>query len=372
MNSPGLSYTDLNAMAQLKSGSKADSPENLQRVAQQFESLFLNVMLKSMRDANQAFAEGNPLNTPQTRFYQDMYDNQMAVHLAESQGMGLADVMLRQLAPQQAGPAVVAAPATAGAENDTGRVDHSALLARRRLAISLGRGEVTLGQPPATDPQAERGTRAAVSAQNAPTAPVAATEPSANWQPMRGLRAAEHSAASSVAATQTRFDSPEEFAAAMLPMAEKAAARLGVDPHYLVAQAALETGWGKSIIRNGDGSSSHNLFGIKTHGQWQGDSANVLTSEYRNGVRQQERASFRSYDSFEQSFNDYVDFLHRNGRYAQALKRTDSGDTFFRELQAAGYATDPRYASKVSQIARKLIGDNTTAAVSPATNQDRV
>ena len=158
----------------------------------------------------------------------------------------------------------------------------------------------------------------------------------------------------------------------MLPMAEKAAARLGVDPHYLVAQAALETGWGKSIIRNGDGTSSYNLFGIKSHGQWQGESASVMTSEYRDGVRQQERASFRSYDSFEQSFDDYVDFLHRNGRYAQALKRTESGDVFFRELQAAGYATDPRYASKVSQIARKLISENATASASPATSQGRV
>lgn len=360
MNSPGLSYTDLNAMAQMKSGSKADSPENMERVAKQFESLFLNVMLKSMRDANQVFAEGNPLNTPQTRFYQDMYDNQMAVHLSEKQGMGLADVMLRQLSPQKSEPSPVAS-VVAASEGE--RADHSALLARRRLAISLGHGEVTLGQPPAADKAAAP---AAVPASVAPAQP--ASEPSASWQPMRGVRAAERSA---VASATGRFDSPAEFAATMLPMAEKAAARLGVDPHYLVAQAALETGWGKSIIRNGDGSSSHNLFGIKTHGQWQGDSASVMTTEYHAGVRQKEQASFRSYDSFEQSFDDYVDFLHRNGRYAQALQRTDSGDVFFRELQAAGYATDPRYASKVSQIAHKLINDNATAAVSPTTSQGR-
>ena len=367
MNSPSLSYTDLNAMAQMKTGGKADSPENMERVARQFESLFLNVMMKSMREANQVFAEGNPLNTPQTRFYQDMYDNQMAVHLSEKQGMGLADVMLRQLMPQKAGPAVVAAPAGSGAVDGSGRTDHSALLARRRLGISLGHGEVKLGQTPAA------ATSVAPAAQLADTTTGKATaEPSAQWQPMRGVRAAERSAATAAAGMSGRFDSPAEFAAAMLPMAEKAAARLGVDPHYLVAQAALETGWGKSIIRNGDGSSSHNLFGIKTHGQWQGGSASVMTSEYRDGVRQQERASFRSYDSFEQSFNDYVDFLHRNGRYEQALQRTESGDVFFRELQEAGYATDPRYASKVSQIARKLISENATAAVSPATNQGRV
>src|SRR5690554_1265816 len=187
MNGPSLSYTDLNAMAQMKAGSQADSPENMERVARQFESLFLNVMLKSMRDANQVFAEGNPLNSPQTRFYQDMYDNQMAVHLSEKQGMGLADVMLRQLMPQKAGPAVVAAPAGSGAaDNGSGRADHSALLARRRLGISLGHGEAKLGQTAAAT------TSAAPAAQLADTTTGKATaEPSAQWQPMRGVRAAE-------------------------------------------------------------------------------------------------------------------------------------------------------------------------------------
>ncbi|MFT6431568.1 MAG: flagellar protein FlgJ [Halopseudomonas sp.] len=141
-------------------------------------------------------------------------------------------------------------------------------------------------------------------------------------------------------------------------MAEKAAARLGVDPHYLVAQAALETGWGKSIIKQPDGSNSHNLFGIKAHGGWQGESASVMTHEYRDGAKGQERASFRSYASFEQSFDDYVNFLEGNGRYTQALARTENPDTFFRELQQAGYATDPQYARKVSQIARQLLNNS--------------
>ena len=94
--------------------------------------------------------------------------------------------------------------------------------------------------------------------------------------------------------------------------------------------------------------------------------------DHRDGVQRKERAEFRSYASYEESFNDYVDFLHRNGRYSRALQRTDNGDTFFRELQAAGYATDPRYASKVSQIARKLIGQNIAAASQAPDNQGRV
>lgn len=362
MHSNSISYTDLNAMAQLKAGSKADSAENLQQVASQFESLFLNVMVKSMRDANQAFAEGNPLNTPQTRFYQDMYDSQLSVHLAEKQGMGLADVMMRQLSPEKA--TAVAPTSTAKAVVDSERPDHSALLARRRLGISAGWGEVTLGQPVAAADKASSPVHQA--------SQTVSPEPASNWLPLRAKKAAEASPAVAAATnSKARFNSPAEFTRAMLPMAEKAAARLGVDPHYLVAQAALETGWGKSIIREKDGSSSHNLFGIKTHGQWQGDSANVLTSEYRGGVKQQERATFRSYESYEQSFNDYVDFLESNGRYEQALTRTADADAFFRELQQAGYATDPRYAAKVSQIARKLISENATAAVNTNASEGR-
>lgn len=359
MNSNSLSYTDLNAMSQMGVGSKANSQENLQQVAKQFESLFMNMMVKSMRQANAGFAEGNPLNTQQTKFYQDMYDNQLTVHLAEKQGVGLADVMMRQLSPNKTSPAPVVADTQAQAGR-TEQSDQSALLARRRLAISTSYRAV-----------AEQTTAAAAPA---PT-PVS---PSQQWQPMRALAGASRPAVSTeqaiaqgaqanAPATPARFSNAQEFAEAMLPMARKAAARLGVDPHYLVAQAALETGWGKSIIREADGSSSHNLFGIKTHNSWDGDSASVMTTEYRDGVKGQERASFRSYPSFEQSFDDYVSFLESNGRYKQALGSTANPDQFFRELQRAGYATDPQYASKVSQIAQKLLGDTRLA-----TNADAV
>jgi len=155
-------------------------------------------------------------------------------------------------------------------------------------------------------------------------------------------------------ASRTTFKSAKEFMETMLPMAEKAAAQLGVDPTYLVAQAALETGWGKSIIKQGDGSSSYNLFGIKTHNTWGGDSARVMTTEYQNGKPVKEAASFRSYESFAHSFEDYVSFLQSNGRYEKALSSTANPEQFARELQKAGYATDPQYARKVSQIARKL------------------
>lgn len=369
MSPNSINYTDLNAMNELKLGSKVNSPENVERVAEQFESLFMNMMVKSMRDANAVFAEGNPLNTPQTRFYQDMYDNQLSVHLAEKQGLGLAKVLMRQLSPEttpaaEAGQGLRAGQASAA--EDTGNralsvnpgVDHSALLARRRLAFSLGHSGMQAAELSAQVANAAAQTKNQVATSQE------------SWQPLRALQAGTrhhpataevraHAVPSSPAvAGQSRFNSPEEFVTTMLPMAEKAAERLGVDPHYLVAQAALETGWGKSIIKQADGSNSHNLFGIKAHGGWKGDSASVMTHEYRNGVKAQERASFRSYASFEQSFDDYVEFLHGNGRYQQALTSTANPDSFFRELQRAGYATDPQYARKISQIARQLLSDN--------------
>jgi len=353
INNSSLNYTDLNSVSQLKSGPKANSPENIRKVAEQFESLFVNMMVKSMRDANAVFAEGNPLNTPQTRHYQDMYDNQLSIHLAESKGLGMTDTLMRQLSPQGS---TTAASANAGKQAVEG-LDQSALLARRRLAISSNYSD-----------WAQR--HAQQSATGAPDSSESKDSSSVvqNWQPLRALQAAARNAESpssaqmvnSDSAARTRFANADEFVETMLPMAEKAAARLGVDPHYLVAQAALETGWGKSVIKGSDGASSHNLFGIKSHGGWQGDSAQVMTTEFRNGVAGKERAAFRSYDSWEQSFEDYVSFLETNGRYQQALGSTANPDSFFRELQQAGYATDPQYASKVSQIARKLISESDT------------
>jgi len=153
----------------------------------------------------------------------------------------------------------------------------------------------------------------------------------------------------------------------MLPMAKEAADRIGVDPRYLVAQAALETGWGKSVMRAQDGSSSHNLFGIKAGTSWKGDSARAITSEFRNGEMVKETAEFRSYDSYKDSFHDLVTLLQTNNRYQEVVKSADNPEQFVRELQKAGYATDPAYASKISQIARQMTSYQNYAAAGVST-----
>jgi flagellar protein FlgJ len=146
------------------------------------------------------------------------------------------------------------------------------------------------------------------------------------------------------------WDSPETFVRDIWPMAKRTAQSLGVSPRALVAQAALETGWGQHVIRRPDGSSSNNLFNIKAHAGWNGDSVGVPTLEYRDGVAVRETAQFRAYDSLQQAFDDYGSFLRAHPRYSGALEAGEDAPQFLRGLQRAGYATDPGYAEKIERI----------------------
>ncbi|MDG9927165.1 MULTISPECIES: flagellar assembly peptidoglycan hydrolase FlgJ [unclassified Pseudomonas] len=368
-------YTDLNRLNQFKVG--GDTEGNIKKVAQEFESLFLNEMMKSMRKANEVFGEDNFMNSNESKTYQDMHDQQLAVTLSKNNGgIGLASVLERQLSQMKSGPKRVNPFAQVESPNATARAgafkpageggaarDDSALLNQRRLSLpSKLTDRLLAGIVPATEAQ-----------------PLAGSD----WVPAQASAVADgkplglnDSAAVSgrsvaqppLAKGKSAFASAAEFVQTMLPLAEEAAQKIGVDARYLVAQAALETGWGKSIIRQADGSSSHNLFGIKAHGGWQGESARVLTTEYKGGEAVKEAASFRAYDSYRQSFNDYVSFLQGNGRYQEALAVTDKPESFVRELQQAGYATDPQYARKISQIARQMQTYQAVAAAdSPTT-----
>lgn len=369
-------YTDLNRLNQFKVG--GDSEGNIKKVAQEFESLFLNEMMKAMRKANEVFAEGNFMNSNESKTYQDMHDQQLAVTLSKNNGgIGLASVLERQLSQIKSGPKRVnpfaqveppAAGARAGAFKPAGEGaaprDDSQLLNQRRLSLpSKLTDRLLAGIVPATgETQALAGSDW-VPAQ---AKTVADSRPLSldNSDAVSGRRVAQPP----LAKGKSAFASAADFVATMLPLAEEAAQKIGVDARYLVAQAALETGWGKSIIRQSDGSSSHNLFGIKAHGGWQGQAARVLTTEYKGGEAVKEAASFRAYDSYRQSFNDYVSFLQGNGRYQDALAATDNPESFVRELQEAGYATDPQYARKIVQIARQMQTYQAVAAVdSPTT-----
>ncbi|MGE8411762.1 MAG: flagellar assembly peptidoglycan hydrolase FlgJ [Pseudomonas sp.] len=401
-------YSDLNRLQQLKVGDK-NSEANVRKVAQEFESLFLNEMLKSMRKATDVIAQDNPLNTPATKQYQDMYDQQLAVSLSrEGGGIGLANVLVRQMMQNKpaaaptgltsAAPvAAVATPIAAGTTAQDGplsrvngqrpmwasraadpvrtSVPHNdmALLNQRRLSLpSKLTDRLLTGIVPSA------GTAEAGAQNVAPTRTTAAADAvlRGEWRINQGYAAAQGKmrvygramAQPPLAPAKRAFGSSDEFVATMLPMAEQAAKRIGVDPRYLVAQAALETGWGKSVMRQQDGRSSHNLFGIKAGSSWQGGQARAITSEFRNGQMVKETAAFRSYDSYQDSFHDLVTLLQSNNRYQEVLKVADKPEQFVRELQKAGYATDPDYASKISQIAKQMKSYQNYAAAGVSTN----
>lgn len=389
------SYSDLNRLNQLKVGADKNSDGNMRKVAQEFESLFLSEMLKSMRSATDALGKDNPLNTPAAKQYQEMYDQQLAVSMSrEGGGIGLADVLMRQMQknkPVDAQAATLQGPAAA---EPVKKVDVPTEIAAGTQATGpLGRsnGQRPLWAYRVAVPEGASAHTSDVALMNqrrlalpskltdrllagiVPSAPVAID---ANRTPLRNSVADDNvinSSARSFAVPSGRmqvygravaqpplapakkaFSSQDEFVATMLPMAKAAAARIGVDPKYLVAQAALETGWGKSVMRADDGSSSHNLFGIKAGQSWQGGQARAITSEFRDGAMVKETAQFRSYDSYQDSFHDLVTLLQSNDRYKEVVKSADNPEQFVRELQKAGYATDPDYASKISQIAKTM------------------
>ncbi|WP_445672091.1 flagellar assembly peptidoglycan hydrolase FlgJ [Pseudomonas inefficax] len=354
-------YTDLNRLSSLKHGDR-DSDANVRKVAQEFESLFISEMLKASRKASDVLADDNPMNTETVKQYRDMYDQQLAVSMSrEGGGIGLQDVLVRQLTKgrsasintspfprgEAGGPALwgnkvaepVHADGTAATRNDVAALNSRRLALPSKLTDRLLAGIV---------PSAASTNSAAVPARDGQQVAKAFAVPD------NGLRILGRAVAQPPLAPKKAFADSDEFVATMLPMAEQAAKRIGIDPRYLVAQAALETGWGKSVMRNSDGSSSHNLFGIKATGSWQGEQARAITSEFRDGQFVKETAAFRSYDSYQDSFHDLVSLLQNNSRYQEALNSADNPEQFARELQKAGYATDPGYAKKIISIAQQM------------------
>lgn len=403
------SYSDLNRLNQLKVGADKNSEGNMRKVAQEFESLFLSEMLKSMRSATEALGKDNPLNTPAAKQYQEMYDQQLAVSMSrEGGGIGLADVLMRQMQknkPVDAQAATLQGPAAdapvkkvdvpteigagTNADGPLGRTNGQRPLWAYRVAVPEG------ASAHANDMELMNQRRIALPSKLtdrllAGIVPNTQVATDAKTAPLRNSAAADNlinSSAHSFAVPSGRmqvygraiaqpplapakkaFSSQDEFVATMLPMAKAATARIGVDPKYLVAQAALETGWGKSVMRAEDGSSSHNLFGIKAGQSWKGGQARAITSEFRDGAMVKETAQFRSYNSYQDSFHDLVTLLQSNDRYKEVVKSADNPEQFVRELQKAGYATDPDYASKISQIAKTMNSYQNYAAAGATTH----
>jgi flagellar protein FlgJ len=269
-------YGDFAGLEKLKSGAAHNDPAAVRQVAQQFESLFARMMIKSMRDA---IGKDPIFGSDQAQTYQGMYDDQLSVELTRGKGLGLADMLVRQL--QQAG----------------------------------------------------------------------APKPAAS------------SAAPGAASSAER----SSFVSQVWPQAEQAAQQLGVHPVSLIAQAALETNWGRSIPRSASGATSNNLFGIKAGASWGGASIIAGTQEFQGGAAQQTNAAFRAYASPGESFQDYVGLLKTSPRYSAALGSGASVGAFATALQQGGYATDPDYAHKVTAIAAQVAAALSQGATSAGT-----
>jgi flagellar protein FlgJ len=307
-------YTDLQGLDKLRYSADENSPETLRYVAQQFEAIFLQMMLKSARGDTDSDSDDNDLfGSQQTDFYQDLHDKQLAINLSSGKGIGIADMLVKQLQVAQGS-----------------KVEHKDAQA---LTTSVP-------QPIASPVQtAERNVQAAAQTSDQIAAPVA-------------TQADKPATSSPVTSATASFDSPQDFARRLWPLAEKAAQKLGVAPEMLLAQAALETGWGQKISQSAEGASSHNLFNIKADHRWNGKHVVVPTVEYRDGVAVQEKAHFRAYSSFADSFEDYVRFMKESPRYQPALSVAADSQAFAQHLTQAGYATDPNYASKIMRIAQ--------------------
>ena len=311
-------YTDFNGLAKLKAQAKKDSPEALKGVAKQFEAIFLSNVLKGMRAAK--LADGM-MDNDQSKFYSDMYDQQLAVHLSGKPGVGLADLIVKQLKSDQ--------PA-----ND--QPDKEKLGIEDYLNRSAGTQKIISPYPHAVNRRVDTDTAGSQMIINA------YTHGSSPLNEMTEIPLKED---------QSRpIQSAEDFVRQLHPYAEQAAKELGVEPKVLLAQAALETGWGRSLIKSSNGGNSFNLFNIKADKAWQGKQVQVPTLEFEQGIAKKVNAGFRSYASFQESFRDYVDFIKTNPRYGDALKQAGNGERYLHELQQAGYATDPNYANKVMSI----------------------
>lgn len=286
---------DIQGLDKLRRAAQSGDDGALKEAAQQFEAIFVQMMLKSMRKAQDVMADkDSPFNSEQVKFYRDMHDQQLATDMSSNGSIGLADIIVKQLGKGDAGYTPSSVIRNDGNLSEINR--HTIKAVKQAQDVVM----------------------------NTPKADIQGYKDSA-------------------------FDSPEAFIRQLFPAAQAAAKELGLDPKAMLAQAAVETGWGQYMMHTSVGNT-HNLFGIKAGANWQGDKAIVGTLEFEQGLAKPTKAEFRAYSTFKDAMQDYVSFVKDNPRYEQALNNSAQPKRYFEELQQAGYATDPGYANKVLAV----------------------
>ena len=286
MNAAADLAIDTQSLGRLRAQAKQAPDQALKAAAQQFEAVFMNMMLKSMREAT---PQDGMMDSDQSRMFTSMLDQQLSQSMA-GRGIGLADMMVKQLSrsgvQQVANPALQPSP------------------------LPGFQPAMLIPQTSTADPQ---------------------TVPSA-----------------------FNANTQQDFVNRMLPHALRASQATGVPPHLMLGQAALESGWGKREILMPDGSNSYNLFGIKANAGWNGKVAEVMTTEYKNGVAGKQIEKFRAYSSYTEAFKDYSTMMSNNPRYASVLQQGGDALGMAQALQKSGYATDPKYADKLVSVMRQM------------------
>lgn len=324
-----LNAFDPNSLRDLQRLARTDGQSNdtLRAAAKQFEALFMQMVMKSMREATPS---NSMLDSDQTRTYQSLLDQQLALNLSQGRGTGLSETIYRQLGGKDDKTSAIDAlipPGQGGGGFDLAGVT-------RRPAISAAMQRAAL----AASPDALSG------AKDTPAFDVGSTVDNALLEAR--FREAIQSARDATGAVSAQA---RNFVTEVWPHAVEASKRTGIPPAFMVAQAALETGWGEKQLRHADGSPSYNLFNIKAGSAWTGKTVDRAVTEYAGGRAYTEPSRFRSYTSYAESFRDYAELMTRSPRYAGVLGQTEVSG-FARGLQDAGYATDPQYADKLTRI----------------------
>lgn len=422
MPSPTSFYADFAKLTELKGSAHAQNPQALREAARQFESLFTQMMLKSMRQASESMPSGTSMmDNDQSKMYLEMFDNQLSLQLSKGRGLGLADMLTKQLAQVTAAPVTSTQDAAKlatkpisseqgialGAQAAGGQLPLTKRESKAPLVLSPWKSvalPIRLPSRPKNEPSVDQAPVNTIKT-DAVTPPVAGQDahksfslaptnqvnPLLNATPpwmqsstsndaddaFRVQSVLSDSDAKILADRLTTKDElskkpdapttsevskkPEplartaaDFVKQLWPHAQKAARELGVDAKTLIAHAALETGWGKFVPCNPDGSCSFNLFGIKATGRWTGSSTAVNTLEYEGGIAVKKRESFRAYDSPADSFRDYAALIKNSPRYSAAVGAGTDAAAFATALQQGGYATDPLYADKLTSVASRL------------------
>lgn len=311
-------YFDLQGLDQLRQKALGNDKAAIREVANQFESMFATMLIKSMRQANAAFETDSPFNNKDTKFYTDMQDKQLALDISRHGSLGLADALVRQLDP-------VSFSGTQSVPQEQMLMPNSNNA--KMMNINQALSDVELSKPDKMQPSLTVFNKVP---EQKNTVLVMPSEVSKSEKEV--------------------FKDQASFIETLMPYAKKVAKVLGISPSVLVAQSALETGWGKKIINGNDNQSSFNLFNIKAHKNWQGDKVVKDSLEVEDGIGIKRRSDFRAYQSYAQSFDDYEQFINSSQRYQEALQQGTDASRYIEKLQEAGYATDPQYADKVKQI----------------------